>query len=350
MVDVQQAMLDDTMRRGRDRGVENITPTCAGAQHLPYPDGAASLGEAAAFDDGAAIPLGADVSRSASRLPLGECGGAVLDRRLAAREHDRVRPHALLLDIDGVLYVEDEPVGGAVAAVARLRAAGCALRFVTNTTNRTRAATLAKLLRLGFAVADSELITPAALAVRVCRERGHRRVALFVAEGVEVDFAGLEQVDGAHADGAHADAVIVGDLGEAWDYAALNAAFRLAMDGAELIALQKNRYWQRADGLSLDVGPFVAALEYATGREATVVGKPAAAFFEQALADAGAAAGDTVMVGDDVESDVGGALRAGLAGILVRTGKYREEIVRASGIEPTATVDSIADVPALVGA
>jgi len=257
-----------------------------------------------------------------------------------------VRPRVLLLDIDGVLYVEDEPVAGAVAAVERLHAAGRTLRLVTNTTNRSRAATLAKLARLGFAVAENELITPAALALRVCRERGHRRVALFVQEDVEVDFAGVEKTTG----DSGADAVIVGDLGEAWDYAALNAAFRLVIDGADLIALQKNRFWRRADGLSLDVGPFVAALEYATGRDATVVGKPASAFFEHALADAGAAAADAVMVGDDVESDVGGALRAGLAGILVRTGKYREDVVRASGIVPTATVDSIADVPALVGA
>ena len=131
---------------------------------------------------------------------------------------------------------------------------------------------------------------------------------------------------------------------------ALNGAFRLVMDGAELIALQKNRYWQRADGLSLDVGPFVAALEYATGREAPWWASRRRRSSQQALADAGAAAGDAVMVGDDVESDVGGALRAGLAGILVRTGKYREELVRASAIRPTATVDSIADVPALVGA
>jgi HAD superfamily hydrolase (TIGR01458 family) len=270
----------------------------------------------------------------------------VLDRRFVAGEHDRVRPRVLLLDIDGVLYVEDEPVLGAVAAVRRLRAAGRTLRFVTNTTSRSRAATLAKLARLGFTVAEDELVTPAALAVRVCRERGLRRVALFVQDEVEVDFGGLAKVSGA----SRADAVIVGDLGEEWDYAALNAAFRLVMDGADLIALQKNRFWLRADGLSLDVGPFVAALEYATGQEATVVGKPASAFFEQALADAGAAAADAVMVGDDVESDIGGALSAGLAGILVRTGKYREDVVMASGVEPSATVDSIAEVPALVGA
>jgi HAD superfamily hydrolase (TIGR01458 family) len=120
------------------------------------------------------------------------------------------------------------------------------------------------------------------------------------------------------------------------------------MDGADLIALQKNRYWETADGLSLDAGPFVTAIEYATGREADVVGKPAPSFFELTLSDLGVTADRVAMVGDDVEADVGGAMDAGLAGILVRTGKYREDLVRDSGIEPTATVDSIADVPALI--
>ena len=114
--------------------------------------------------------------------------------------------------------------------------------------------------------------------------------------------------------------------------------------------MQKNRYWRTPEGLSLDVGPFVAALEYATGCDAVVVGKPAPAFFATVLAGLGVRPADAVMVGDDVESDVGGALRAGLAGVLVRTGKYRPEAVAASGVEPTATVDSIADVPALLGA
>jgi HAD superfamily hydrolase (TIGR01458 family) len=120
------------------------------------------------------------------------------------------------------------------------------------------------------------------------------------------------------------------------------------MDGAELIALQKNRYWLTAEGLSLDVGAFVAALEYATGREAYVVGKPSSPFFELVLRDLGVRAQDAAMVGDDVESDIGGALAAGLAGILVRTGKYRPDAVAAAGVTPTATVDSIADVPELL--
>ena len=120
------------------------------------------------------------------------------------------------------------------------------------------------------------------------------------------------------------------------------------MDGAELIALQKNRYWLRPEGLALDVGPFVAALEYATRRDALVVGKPSKDFFAAILAGIPLEASAAAMVGDDVESDVGGALNAGLAGILVRTGKYRAEALRAAGVEPTAVVDSIADVPALL--
>jgi HAD superfamily hydrolase (TIGR01458 family) len=248
----------------------------------------------------------------------------------------------LLLDLDGVLYVDDAPIAGAREAVERLRDDGFALRFVTNTTARSRARTLDKLLRLGFSVEEGELVTPAALAVRHCRERGRRRVALLMNEEVKRDFAELEAVEGA------ADAVIVGDLGEDFGYGVLNRAFRQVMDGAELVALQKNRYWLRRDGISLDVGAFVAAIEYASGREAYVVGKPARGFFAEVLRDLCLDAADAAMVGDDVESDVGGALRAGLHAILVRTGKYREDAVHASGIEPTATIATIAELPALL--
>ena len=249
---------------------------------------------------------------------------------------------AVLLDLDGVLYVEDEPVPGAPEAVERIRAAGLVLRFVTNTTSHSRAATLQKLSALGFEVGPEELITPALLALQHCRARGHRRVALLMDDEVKAEFSELEESE------RDPDAVIVGDLGERFAYDVLNRAFRHLLGGAELIALQKNRYWLRDDGLCLDVGPFVAALEYAAACEAHVVGKPAAAFFGHVLDGAGAAPDEAVMVGDDIESDIGGAVSAGLPAILVRTGKYRSDAVRASGIQTTATVDSIADVPDLL--
>jgi HAD superfamily hydrolase (TIGR01458 family) len=249
---------------------------------------------------------------------------------------------AVLLDLDGVLYVEDEPIPGAVEAVAALRGLGVALRFATNTTARPRDAVLARLERLGMPVAGDELVTPASLAVAYCRAARLRRAMLLMHDDVKRDLAGLEEVD------RDPDVVVVGDLGEEFAYPVLNRAFRALVDGAELVALQKNRCWRTPDGLSLDVGPFVAALEYAIGREAVIVGKPAPAFFATILADVGAPASAAVMVGDDVESDVGGAQRAGLAGILVRTGKYRGEGLAASGVRPFAIVDSIADVPALL--
>jgi HAD superfamily hydrolase (TIGR01458 family) len=249
----------------------------------------------------------------------------------------------LLLDLDGVLYVGDDPVTNAQHAVGALRDAGLGLRFVTNTTERSRAQTLEKLGRLGFELAAEELVTPAALARRHCLDAGHRTVALVMNEDVKRDFEGLDEVEEAP------DAVIMGDLGEAFGFGILNRAFRMVMDGAELVALQKNRFWLTRDGLSLDAGPFVAAIEYASGADAVVVGKPSRSFFELVLEDLGTDPASAAMVGDDVETDVGGAIGAGLAGILVRTGKYREDFVRGSGVEPTATVDSIADVPGLLG-
>jgi len=255
-----------------------------------------------------------------------------------------LRATSVLLDLDGVLYVEDEPIAGAIEAVAALRDRGLRLRFVTNTTSRPRRDILARLQRLGMPVPERELITPARLAVEHCLAAGRRRALLLMRDEVKADLAGLQEV----REGS--DVVVVGDLGEDFGYGVLNKAFRELLAGAELVALQKNRYWRTPGGLSLDVGPFVAALEYAAACDAVVVGKPAPAFFATVLAGLGARPADAVMVGDDVESDVGGALRAGLAGVLVRTGKYRPEAVAASGVEPTATVDSIADVPALLGA
>jgi HAD superfamily hydrolase (TIGR01458 family) len=248
----------------------------------------------------------------------------------------------LLLDLSGVVYVEDAAVPGAAEALAGLRRDGIPIRLVTNTTMRPRRSILERLERLGLEADPEELITPATLAANRCAEAGWESVVLVVLDELREDLRGLEQR------GDSVDAVIVGDLGDQWDYEVLNRAFRHLMGGAELLALQKNRYWETAEGLSLDAGPFVAALEYATGREAEVLGKPSEAFFELALQDLGVTADHAAMVGDDIEADIGGALGADMRAVLVRTGKYREDLVGDSGIEPTITIDSIADLPGLL--
>jgi len=250
---------------------------------------------------------------------------------------------AILLDIAGVLYVDDDPVPGAVDALAQLREMG-GVRLLTNTTSRSRDQVLANLQAFGFDVAREELLTPAALAVQHCRDRGHRQVAFLVAEALREDLAELDEADGDQP----VDAIILGDLGDGFTPEVLNRALGQILGGAELIALQHNRVYERGGRLVLDAGAYAAALEYATGRDSTVIGKPDPAFFAAALADLGAEARHAVMVGDDIEADVGGALGAGLRGVLVRTGKFRADLAERAGVQPTAVVDSIAEVPALL--
>jgi HAD superfamily hydrolase (TIGR01458 family) len=258
---------------------------------------------------------------------------------------------ALLLDLDGTLYVGDAALPGAVEAVRALAERGVPRRYLTNTTRLSRRAIAARLKALGFPVAEDEIFTPSLAAADWLSERNLRRIALYVPDAAHEDFADFElvnlQVDLARSD-APPDAVVVGDLGEGWDFFTLNRAFTQLMDGARLVALQKNRYWLTSGGLVLDAGPFVAALEYASGQEAVIAGKPSVTFFELAAASLGVSRDRVAVVGDDVEADVAGAQAAGLRGVLVRTGKFREGDLLRSGLEPDGTIDSIAEVGELL--
>lgn len=250
----------------------------------------------------------------------------------------------MLLDLDGVLYVGDEPVPGAADAVAWLRDHDVPLRFVTNTTSRPRAALVEKLAGFGVQVSQDELLTPAVAAAAWLRDHTTRPPALFVPEATAAEFAGLDPLAGDAEDGA--GAVVVGDLGEAWDFTTLNRAFRLLAGDADtpLVALGLTRYWRAPDGLRLDAGAFVKALEYAAGREAVVLGKPDAAFYGTAVAALGLPADEVVMVGDDLRADVEGAQLAGLSGVLVRTGKFSPADLDGD-VTPDAVLDSVADLP-----
>ena len=243
-----------------------------------------------------------------------------------------MRVRGLLVDLDGTLYVGDEPVEGAREAMGNLKSSGLVLRYVTNTTRKPRREVSAHLRSLGFEVDEAEIFTPAKAAVGLI---GEKSCFPLVDESLLEDLARITLTED------RPDHVLVGDLGEGFTYGRLNAAFRCLMDGAELIALQRNRYWRREDGLVLDAGPFVAALEYATGKGATVVGKPERGFFQLALEDLGLRSDEVAMVGDDAEADVAGAQAAGLKGVQVRTGKYRPETEGA----PDLTLDSIAALP-----
>lgn len=253
----------------------------------------------------------------------------------------------VLFDLDGVLYNGAEPIPGATAAVAAVQARGVPALFVTNTTSRPLSAVRAKLERFGIPTQTSRILTPAVAAAAWIRSRGPGKAALFVPPATRADFSGLE------ADSATAPEdlryVVIGDLGAGWDYATLNRAFRLLHEASEriLVTLGRTRYWQSPDGANLDVAPFAAALECATGREAVVMGKPSQEFFLRAASLLGVPPGDVLMIGDDLQSDALGARRAGLRSALVRTGKFRPEDL--DGAErPDWVLDSVRDLPALL--
>ena len=250
----------------------------------------------------------------------------------------------MLLDLDGVVYVGDQPVPGAAEAIDWLVREQIPHCFLTNTTSRPRQAVAAKLAGLGIPAGTDRILTPAVAAVAWLRRHGITRPAVFVPDATAAEFAEL----GPLPDGAEhgAGAVVVGDLGEGWNFPTLNRALRLLMSdpAAPLVALGMTRYWRAEDGLRLDAGAFVRALEYAAGRTAIVVGKPDPAFYGAAVDALRVPADRVVMIGDDIHTDVEGAQRAGLTGVLVRTGKYSASDL-TGGVIPDAVLDSVADLP-----
>ena len=247
----------------------------------------------------------------------------------------------ILFDLDGVLYVGDTAVEGAAEALHWVDASAIPHLFVTNTTSRPREGIVKKLSAMGITVDTGRILTPAVAAGRWLREHVDGPLALFVSQATQQEFSAFPQT---MAEGVAA--VVLGDLGRAWDFDTLNHAFHLLMRNPPpaFIALGMTRYWRTEEGLQLDVGPFVRALEYATGLEATVLGKPARAFYEAAANMLGLPPAELVMIGDDIQGDVKAAQASGLHAILVKTGKFTDTDLE-QGIQPDAVLDSIADLP-----
>jgi len=251
---------------------------------------------------------------------------------------------ALLFDLDGVLYQGERVIDGAVDTLRWCQRHQIPYLFVTNTSSKPRRALVERLSTVGLSVAPEEIFAPPIAAHDYLAAHGSTPLALFVRESVREDFEGLEVLSDAAEQGA--GSVVIGDIGDQWTFATLNRAFRLLMVEPRpvLIALGMSRYARGKDGLVLDVAPFIRALEHAADCQAVVMGKPSADFFNAALRTLGASAARTVMIGDDIRSDVGGAQAAGMVGVLVRTGKFRPADLEGN-IRPDAILDSIADLP-----
>jgi HAD superfamily hydrolase (TIGR01458 family) len=250
----------------------------------------------------------------------------------------------LLLDMDGVLTVSWKPLPGAVEAVREIHSRGVPFRIVTNTTSHSRAALAGELRAAGFDVSADEVLTAPAATAAYLRTHHPGAACFLLGEGrVAEDMDGVRLVD------EDPEIVVVGGADEAFTFDSMNRAFRMLLNGAALVAMHRNLSWMTDEGLCLDAGAYVAGLELATGVTAAVAGKPAADFFRAGLEALGVPAERAAMVGDDLRSDVLAAQALGMTGILVRTGKFRQDDLSASDLEPDAIVDSVADVPGMIG-
>lgn len=247
--------------------------------------------------------------------------------------------NGLLLDLNGVFYVGNRLLPGAPEAIVALQKSGLPYRFVTNNTTQSTESMSSSLEAMGLAIAPSEIITAAYAAVLYLRQLGNPKIYPLLAEDAKQDFAEFTWSD------TDADVIVVGDIGDDWNYRLMNRAFRLMMKGAQLVALHRGRYWQWEAGLQLDVGAFVAGLEYATDQTAMVAGKPNPFFYKMALDDLDLPPEDVVMIGDDLEADIKGAQEAGIKAVLVKTGKYRSHLAAKMNVTPDG---ELADIGAIV--
>ena len=251
----------------------------------------------------------------------------------------------LLLDMDGVLTVSTDPVPGAVEAVARLHDAGLPMRILTNTTGYTQAAIGAGLRALGFPLADDDVFTAPVAAVAYLKAE-HPGARVFVlGDALHDDTRALHRVDVDE----RPDVILVSGADESFTFDTLNRVYRALRDGAALVAMHRNLTWMTREGECLDAGAYLLGLERATHTEAVTTGKPAPAFFLAGLWSLGLSPEQVAMVGDDIDNDVLAAQLCGVTGVLVRTGKFREEELAQAPVQPDHVIGSIVDLPDLLG-
>jgi HAD superfamily hydrolase (TIGR01458 family) len=249
----------------------------------------------------------------------------------------------ILFDLDGVLYIGSQAVEGAIEAVRKIQASHIQCRFVTNTSTLSLTSLQQKINALGFSIPTDQIISAPQATYLYLKRQQNPVCRLLLAKDVKQNFEEFDQA------GKRVDYIVIGDIGDTWSYPLLNQAFNDLMQGAKLIAIHKNRFWQTEHGLQMDIGGFVEALEYASGVKAMIIGKPSPDFFQIALDDMALKPAEAAIIGDDIDADVGGGQQVGLTGILVKTGKYRHSYAEASAIKPHLTIDSIADLPKLLG-
>jgi HAD superfamily hydrolase (TIGR01458 family) len=236
----------------------------------------------------------------------------------------------ILCDIGGVLYEGDKLIDGAKEAVEYLKSK-YKIRFLSNSSRNTPENIYKKLKNFGFNVKEREIFT-ALLAVKKYLINRNLKAYIIATDEAEEFLKDLK------GEGA----VVIADAYKNFSYENLNTAFRKIINGAEFLATNKNRYFKDNNGLSLDAGAFVKALEYSTQKKAKIFGKPSCSFFYEAIADMKLDKSKVIMIGDDIESDIIGAKKCGIKTILVKSGKFKKDDLKKT--TPDYIINSIAEI------
>ena len=244
----------------------------------------------------------------------------------------------LLIDLDGVLYVREQIIPGALEVLRFIGEKNVPHCFVTNTTSLNRRQLAGRLEQAGFAIQVEHVFTAPLATAAYLRSLRDPRCFFFASDNLRKDFLGIHLVE------ENPTHVVIGDMAEGFSYTNMNKLFRMVRNGAEMVAFQKNRYWLTPEGVVLDAGSFIAAIEYATGAAARVFGKPSKEFFIHACRSMNLDATNAIMIGDDYQVDILGAHRAGLETFFVRTGKDRERVFKDNEVRPTRVLGSIAEL------
>ena len=246
----------------------------------------------------------------------------------------------LLLDLEGVVYEGDKLVDGAIYTINKLLSCNFKIKYVTNTTTTSRKQIFKKLLKFKLPITETDIFTPSIATNFFLKKNKILKIFLLTNQLLKEDFKEFI------IDEVKPEAIILGDLYKAFNWEKLNKVFRLIYNNDTLfIALHKNKCCKRENEIGLDLGPFVAALEYATSKKSILIGKPEQNFFNLAIEDMGLRKKEVLMVGDDIFADIGGAINNSIPAIQVRTGKFQKKDETNSHLQPDYRINSIVDLP-----
>ena len=249
----------------------------------------------------------------------------------------------LLIDLEGVLYSDNKLIPGSIEVIKELKKNSIKLRFLTNTTTAPRKLILNKLQDFGFDIEEEEIFTPIIATKNYLRDNSVKKITLVT--NIEI----IEEFNEYEITQKDPEVVIMGDIYKNFNWEILDRIFKLVyLNNAALIALHQNKYCMRDSKVSLDLGPFVKAIEYASCKKSILMGKPEKNFFNLVIKDLDTNNENILMIGDDIIADIEGSKNADLKSIQVKTGKFQEKDLENS-IQPNYRIESINDLPKLLG-